>query len=357
MNSVNFNTDKNIIVYYPGGSGGKFLVNCLSLGTNAEMLDSGLIGAEPDTKFDTIMSRLEKVTVAWNDLNMSGTDFAYGNVFSVQTTNRSIVDLMIKSVSVTPELVNSIAWPQHIIELSQGNNYFFTTVHSIDELYVVSHIWPSATIINFANFGRFLNQYRPWRIDQNTELQNFNSIFRIVRKLKRQWQQLCGASWPAMPLSVAELENLPTAIENELKQMAPKFLINLRKGVVLIDFYKSLSTGKQVLNWNTEYYLDSSGISRNVHKIAKQLGINLNHEKQVDQYFANWIQVLQKIKNESVAYVNVKDISTVDLKKKIETVLTQMQKFPQYQDTKAQTALVKELEKIQQEITLRQNSV
>lgn len=341
MKPVNLNTDKHVIVYYPGGAGGKFLINCLSFAPNVVMFDQDLVNlTDPLEKYHTVMDRLNSVTTSWNDLSMSAADFMYGSRGSIQTVNRNTVDLMKNTGIVKQELINSVAWPDHIITLSNQDKIFFAAAHSIDELFVLTKIWPNSTIINFVNHGRFVNQYRPWRIEQNTNLQDYNSIFRIVRKLKTQWNILKGVSWPNLPIGTTELKNLSPAITNELESSAPKFLKRLQYACELIDFYKninsnSLNTAK-VKTWNTEWYLNQQSTIDNLVTLAKNLGVELIDSCLIAEYYNEWIKKLTHIRDYSFTKPQISNMSDNELSDYLLILENTLQKFPVHKDTKTQ---------------------
>lgn len=341
MKPVNLNTDKHVIVYYPGGAGGKFLINCLSFAPNVVMFDQDLVNlTDPLEKYHIVLDRLNSVTTSWNDLLMSSADFMYGSHGSIQTVNRNTVDLMKNTGIVKQELINSIAWPDHIISLSNQDRIFFSTAHSIDELFVLTKIWPNSTIINFVNHGRFVNQYRPWRIEQNTNLQDYNSIFRIIRKLKTQWNSFKEISWSNMPVDTSELKKLSIAITTELKLNAPKFLEELQHACKLVDFYKNLNSDSlntvKVKTWNTEWYLDKQLTTNNLLALANNLGIELSDSRLITEYHNKWIETLTHIKDFSLSKSRLTDMSLPELNNYILLLENVLQTFPVHKDTKTQ---------------------
>ena len=71
-----YNSNRVTVVFYPGGSGGKFLINCLGLSPGSLFQHSDLVRKQvagefgPATKFNTLMDRLSSLHTYWNDLGL-----------------------------------------------------------------------------------------------------------------------------------------------------------------------------------------------------------------------------------------------------------------------------------------------
>ena len=73
---IDFNTNRLIIVCYPRGAGGKFLINALGLSNGAVFQDNDLAMQQlsklftPEDKLAYIQTQVELITDQWTDLNL-----------------------------------------------------------------------------------------------------------------------------------------------------------------------------------------------------------------------------------------------------------------------------------------------
>ena len=73
---INFDTRNLIIVCYPGGAGGKFLINSLGLSDDCVFQDADLASRQlqqdftPADKFSYLTNKINKVTGEWHDLDL-----------------------------------------------------------------------------------------------------------------------------------------------------------------------------------------------------------------------------------------------------------------------------------------------
>jgi len=117
-----------VIVCYPGGAGGKFLINSLGLSRSAVFQDINLANAQlagnltSQDKFNYLINELNNVTTYWNDLNL-GCGYITG--------------------------IN----PQQFIE---KNLYLFLVAHNSQIMDQRISQWPNAKFIVFKNATEFI---------------------------------------------------------------------------------------------------------------------------------------------------------------------------------------------------------
>ena len=71
MEMYNYNTDKLVIVAYPTGAGGKFLINCLGVSKHACLQNWELYDLTSTEKKQLILDRLQSTLKGtWNDLDL-----------------------------------------------------------------------------------------------------------------------------------------------------------------------------------------------------------------------------------------------------------------------------------------------
>ena len=116
---VNFNdTDKLIIVIYPPNAGGKFLINCLGLSSEALFQHHWLIERQvsnnftPLDKFNYLMSNLENTHSEWNDLGLGCSQMLIDGPSELTKKNILMSDKLFFKVYHNP-----------VFDLSEFNNF------------------------------------------------------------------------------------------------------------------------------------------------------------------------------------------------------------------------------------------
>ena len=140
---IDFNTNRLIIVCYPRGAGGKFLINALGLSNGAVFQDNDLAMQQlsklftPEDKLAYIQTQVELITDQWTDLNLG----CY-QLFGMHNENY---------FQNQPVEIN-----QNIQQIIDQGLYFFIVAHdaSLAESYL--SYWPNAKIIIFKNTENFL---------------------------------------------------------------------------------------------------------------------------------------------------------------------------------------------------------
>jgi len=194
IRNINNATDRIVIVCYPGGSGGKFLMNCLALSQHAVLQDADLaraqIAGQLDVvgKYELLQKRLRAAEHGWNDLGMG----CHQLFNDVNYTNKPILH------------TRFFHFHPVIHDLSWDNNYFFLAAHSAMQLRGQLKIWYNAKVVCFYNTHEFLQQYRS----------------RYLHAFMTTWCRIKGKSWPDMPPdSLDQYWQLSDAVRQELKDM------------------------------------------------------------------------------------------------------------------------------------------
>jgi hypothetical protein len=144
--SYNKDCDKIVFVCYPGGAGGKFLINCLALSDNAFLQDNILINRQlegnlpPSEKLAVLLDRLSKVKRRWNDLEMGDS-----KIFGEHQYTKS-------------------TWPELVTTLSNQHKRFFKVIHRHTEFRIQDQLWPNAKCIGFVNSEEYID----WRKGKKT---------------------------------------------------------------------------------------------------------------------------------------------------------------------------------------------
>lgn len=140
--NINFNTDNAVIVAYPPGAGGRFLINLLGLSDRAVFQHAKLAEQQlyseftPEDKFQYLKSQTNCQTW-WNELYL-GDGSLFGLGYSPTDAKTTVTEPIIEQLSTGPY------------------KFFMTTncdYHTFKELITV---WPNAKIIYFTNFFKFI---------------------------------------------------------------------------------------------------------------------------------------------------------------------------------------------------------
>ena len=130
----NFKTDKVVIVGYPMGAGGKFLINCLGVSNGACLQDWDLYDLTSAEKKELILDRLENTPAGtWNDLDLG--------CFKQFENNLD---------GMTAEEIHAIKWEfTKLLDISNGDKYYFQATHDEQDYVQLTHAFPNARTINF----------------------------------------------------------------------------------------------------------------------------------------------------------------------------------------------------------------
>ena len=146
---INFDTENLVIVAYPGGAGGKFLINSLGISTGAVLQDAKL--AEEDLAGN--LSSLDKLNIlksrmptngAWNDLGLGCME-----LFGVHYSKYDYHSY--------DECCNFDFNPV-IDPLSNSNRLFFAVDNRVLKPSIYKSVWYYAKVIAFDNSERFVRE-------------------------------------------------------------------------------------------------------------------------------------------------------------------------------------------------------
>ena len=242
--------DKIVIVCYPPGAGGKFLINNLGLNDQAVFQDSTLVQKQIKGKFtyqnkiDYLFDQLQQSSknLKWNDLNLG-----CEQLFGIQPKEYQI--------DYPEQLTNRFR-----IEIKQAISKelcLFLVAHDTLILRSILNFWSNARVIGFSNHSDFINQRWPNERSSNERL--------------NYWNTVRGDNWPIQPPTIrAEFLELPDAVRHELinffnnDEIATWFFKNeliqiqnelgnrffqVDTDIIYKDAYKFLENLKKCLQW------------------------------------------------------------------------------------------------------------
>jgi hypothetical protein len=189
--------NKIIILCYPRGSGGNFLINCLSLTDQCvfrdsllaeKQLTSGFVTAD---KLNYLHTQLNTSVInkKWNDLGLG-----CANLFGVPNEFY---------LTEYPEIIQK-QFNYVINDLIKSEKYLFLVAHSIQQLDAYFKFWSNAKVIFLTDYREFIKQ------------RGYSKKVAIPA-LRRYWNIIRTESWQAEPPStIDEFHQLPKLIQDEL---------------------------------------------------------------------------------------------------------------------------------------------
>jgi hypothetical protein len=196
---INRDYDRMIVLCYPKGAGGNFLINCLSLNDQCILRDSVLAeqqlntGLSADKKLDYLMSQLEntKRSGIWNDFSLG-----CGQLFGI--LNQAYFNCY-------PEIIEK-KFNYVFKQLIDQNKYLFLVAHNIQELDAYLKFWKKARVIFFVDYHDFVLQ-RP--LNRQSDLGELVHYWNVVR----------NDNWPKNPpTKLDDFYKLDQQIQQELTQ-------------------------------------------------------------------------------------------------------------------------------------------
>ena len=178
------------MAFYPGGVGGKFILNCLALSSRVVLQDNYLALQQlrgqltVQQKLQLLLQRLDNSQGVWTDLNLGCNQLFGDPAFKIS----NIPEFSLRHCEFYPA----------VYHLSFSDLYFASVSHEVHELKNSMHYWPNAKIINFEHFEHFVNQFRP-------------------NKTTVGWNLVKGDNWPPVPKTLDDYMSLPGYVKQELK--------------------------------------------------------------------------------------------------------------------------------------------
>jgi hypothetical protein len=245
---INFETENLIIVCYPQNAGGKFLINCLGLSTDAVFQDKNLASLQltgnynTDNKIDYIRNKMIQTQTSWSDLDL-GCQQLFG----------------INNETYLTKIPESYSFANVISNLSHSDYKFFLVAHSEEYLKQYIARWPNVKLIIFENCSKFV-------------------IF-------RSWKMLRGPDWPLKSPKFDNMDILPKLVENDI-----------------VTIFKNITTFKQeghysnqILYWNTDLFFSKSNTIKEIQKLYQLLNLSNFNESYISEYYDSWIDKIKEL--------------------------------------------------------------
>ena len=230
---INFYTDRMVIVCYPGGAGGKFLINSLGLSTGAVFQRIGFAVSQINNGINTkykskyLHYQLDAVTDHWNDLNLG-----CGQLFGANN-----VDYLTGQ---------ELQFDPRIEDVINSGKYIFLVAHDISFLKAYLKIWKNPKIIMFKNTRNFIES---------------RGNFRFT-----------GLSEPT-----------PRQIDYSINSF--EFEVN------------RFTATTNPIWWDTNWFFSRSDTMTNIQKLYNTLGLTDFDEGYIGPYYDAWISKLEQLKH------------------------------------------------------------
>jgi len=284
---INREYDKIIILCYPEGAGGNFLINCLSLSDQCVLRDAKLaeqqliVGTSAKEKLDYFQTQIDisKRTNRWNDLGL-GCD----NLFGVESLSylESYPEIIEKKFNyVIPQLINQ-------------QKYLFIVAHSTQYFNACYEFWPNARAIFLTDYHDFVQQRNYLGAENKTKLTDY-------------WNTVKGPDWPiAPPTTNKEFMLLPHAIQKELIDNFHGEIFRWVDSSVLQEELHNRAVdqliehmGENAFVWNVDHAFngDQQAFIKALEQCADWAGIQISAtEEDILRYYRNWLEVIFSIK-------------------------------------------------------------
>jgi hypothetical protein len=274
---INFDSDKLVIVCFPAGAGGKFLINSLGLSNrclfqNAKLAEQQIDGNfTPIDKLKYLIDKLNSMKESWNDLDLHSP-----YLFDVNASDH---------VDKTRETINY----NHIIEKITNLNqqYFFMVSHEMEWTIACLNIWPNARVILFENYEDFISD-RNFKIDH------------LIDDMKVTWNQIRGSDWPIIaPMSIEEFQNIPQDIQNEASTLFHYDKFFKHPSYILEKFVKFKNESMEfkkiypnVFVYDTDSYKSIDDTVKKINELYTKLELDDFNADSIREYYQNWIAKL-----------------------------------------------------------------
>jgi hypothetical protein len=269
-------SNRLIVVNYPQGTGGKFLIAALGLSNSTLPLTHALQESTLIERMQFLQHELDKarLTSKWDDFNLYMTTY-YGfeiprvNDFLDNPTDQSIWDEIFVMIN-NSEMFNS---------LSKQNKYFFVDTHTL-EIKNIRKFWPEATIILF---NEQYQEFNDWRENQTYHRNCLKEDF---------WKNIKGTDWPDIPpYNSDEFHQLPTNIRDEIHNKFPDLL-----KLYVKETFHTTEDIDNVIMWRANDYLNYDKFMPAIARLYQDLGLDNFDIDNISRLYQHWYSTLDMLR-------------------------------------------------------------
>lgn len=273
IRDINDQTSRIVTVCYPGGSGGKFLMNCIGLSRHAVLQDATLAATQlqgnltVQEKHQLLLQRIQDSKQHWNDLGL-------GCIQLFHDANYSNKPILHTRFFQFDPVIHDLSWADH---------YFFLASNSAIQLRGQLEIWRRARVIMFDNAQQFLQTVRT----------------KYLHPFMATWQRTRGESWPLWPPStLEEYEKLSPLIKQELTLMRVstqlRSMLLWQKDRLALEaenqrILSEICTAHWHHKWNCNQYLDRDSFLSGITCLYEALELDDFNPDLILTFYDAWI--------------------------------------------------------------------
>ena len=285
---IDRNYDKVVIVCYPPGAGGNFLINCLSLSDQCVLRNSQLAEQQLKVGFDSLQKtnyfsdQLDQTRInnRWNDLGLGCV-----NLFGIEN-----LDYLLNYPEIIQKKFNYV-----VAKLIENNKYLFIVAHSTQYLDAYRKFWPRARAVFLTDYHDFVHR-RGYK--QTVKMQT----------LKNYWDNVRGLDWPQdPPISSDEFLQLPQTVQEELTQVFHSEIFRwIETEPTVKQLYDlavkeySVQMAGNTYKWNVQknFTGNETDFITELAECSKWLNITLDAPSElILDYYRSWLTVIDMVKN------------------------------------------------------------
>jgi hypothetical protein len=281
---INFQTPNLIMAVYPGGAGGKFLLNCIGVSKQGLLQDYKLTVAQlgnlllSEDKKKLILERLSDTKNKWVDL-----DLGCWNFFGVGHDEY---------------FYNHIDNPDYfcffptVAQVTNNTDLKFSVVaHTMLTAEKMLELWSNATVLLLDNHHKFIKTYRPKYLYNN--------------RLWQYWKNVRAENWPELPPRTKQEYNqfdyqiqhdLETIHSNEIEQYLKDEKTLIREIELNQLIQNKIVKNNKIINWDCNWYFDVDATVDGVREIYNRLELPDFDQEFTINYYKLWIDKIQNIK-------------------------------------------------------------
>jgi hypothetical protein len=308
--TINFTTENIVIIVFPKGSGGEFLLNALSLSDNAVLQNATLARLQLDNN----LSSKEKFNILIDELSIScDGDLLTTHKISMLNSKKLFG---IDGYRYFLDFNNIESYMNSIIQLLSNSSFkFFLSTNSQIYLDIFLSKWRNAKIVKLENNNNFLE----WRYNRKIDRYDFIQV---------EWDKIKGEQWPTIaPKNLSDFQLLSYAIQNELiinfttffknfliynKEYSADAVINMLNNHKCIDIdkiifdielerhrfehifdWRCITSPDTSLLWDSTWFFSENNTVKNLNNLCDQLGLIKPNDLLIRKYYQSWIKEIK----------------------------------------------------------------
>jgi hypothetical protein len=269
---MNLDCNNHVVVYYPHGAGGKFLMNCLALSGQAVLQDEKLAKLDLDgnlnlkDKFNLLMHRLSQETAEkgkWTDLGLGDIQ-----LFGIDMNKYS--EKIFKNGNIINPVISRLSTEQ--------TKLFFSACHLYSNLETIKRIFKNSKVIQLTNFNNFLIK-REYMDSTFPFTPNFYSA-----RTKKYWDDISSENWH-LPTSLEDFKS--SDYYDEVRIEFPDLHFQITKSFELEKVNFEL-IGDYI--WDCDDFFVEQRFLESIQNLYNYFSLGKINEYYITEFYRAWIQ-------------------------------------------------------------------